>query len=34
MIFNAKQNDFETKNFAIFDEVVDTFGRSDDEMIQ
>ena len=34
MIFNTKKNDFENHNFAIFDEVVDHFGRSDDEMIQ
>ena len=28
------KNDFESKNFAIFEEVVHNFGRSDDDMIQ
>ena len=27
------ENDFESQNFAIFWEVVDNFGRSDDDMI-
>jgi hypothetical protein len=27
------KNDFESKNFAIFEEVVHNFGRSDDDMI-
>ena len=27
------KNDFESQNFAIFEEVGDNFGRSDDEMI-
>ena len=33
MIFNTKKY-FENQNFEIFDEVVDNFGRSDDEIIQ
>ena len=28
-----QKNDFESQNFAIFLEVVDNFGRSDDDMI-
>ena len=28
------KNDFENMNFAIFEEVVHNFGRSDDDMIQ
>ena len=27
------KNDFENQYFAIFEEVVDNFGRSDDELI-
>ena len=27
------KNDFESTNFAIFEEVVHNFGRSDDDMI-
>ena len=27
------KNDFEITNFAIFEEVVNSFGRSDDDMI-
>ena len=33
LIFDAK-NDFESTNFANFEEVVHNFGRSDDDMIQ
>ena len=27
------KNDFESKNFAIFEEVVHSFGRSDDDIV-
>ena len=31
--FLTQKNDFESTNFANFEEVVHTFGRSDDDMI-
>ena len=31
--FLMQKKDFESQNFAIFEEVVHNFGRSDDDMI-
>ena len=31
--FRTLRNDFENQNLAIFEEIVDNFGRSDDDMI-
>ena len=33
LIFDA-ENDFENTNFALFEEVVHNFGRSDNDIIQ
>ena len=32
-LFSTLKKDFENYNIAIFEEVVDNFGRSDDDMI-
>ena len=31
--FSTLKNYFENQNFEVFDEVIDDFGRSDDDMI-